>query len=178
LAEKVTWLPPGKWVDVNTGVVTTVETGDGTRYVTKQYAINQIPLWYSTFPSLVLQANTCCCLSNARSARYVAGAVIPYLPLRSLPTSVGNAGRQYTFLGFKIVPGEKQGSVAAYEDDGTTTAYLTKNAFARTTCQYNMPADGSYNITISTAGTYPELPSRRAYQVSARGRESWTSPPP
>ena len=78
LATKVTWLPPGTWVDANTGVVTTVAAADTTHMHSSSYAINEVPLWY------------------------VAGAVIPYVPLRLLPTSIGNAGRQYSVLGFKV----------------------------------------------------------------------------
>ncbi len=78
LATKTTWMPPGTWVDANTGAVTTVSTSDTDHKLTKQYAINQVPLWYA------------------------AGAVIPYIPLRSLPTTIGNAARQYSYLGFKV----------------------------------------------------------------------------
>ena len=81
MATKVTWLPPGTWVDANTGVVTTVAESDTAHMHSSSYAINEVPLWY------------------------VAGSVIPYVPLRSQATSVGNAARQYTFLGFKVWQG-------------------------------------------------------------------------
>lgn len=104
LASKTTWLPPGTWVDVNTGVMTTVASTDVNHTVTAAYPITEIPLWYA------------------------AGSVIPYIPTRSLPTSVGNAGRQYTALGFRIVPGAVNGSVSVYEDDGATTVSLAAAA--------------------------------------------------
>jgi alpha-glucosidase (family GH31 glycosyl hydrolase) len=91
LATKTTWLPPGTWFDACSGVLTTVAAGDTAHMVTKEYSIAEVPLFL------------------------VAGAVIPYVPIRSFPTLVGNAGRQYTFLGFKVVPGETSGSASVYE---------------------------------------------------------------
>jgi len=140
LAQKTTWLPPGTWVDANTGVVTTVADSDVAHTITKAYAINEIPLWY------------------------VAGSVLPYIPLRSLPSSIGNAAKQYTFLGFKIVPGGTSGSTQVYEDDGATTAYLTSNASAWTTASYTSSGN-TLTVTIATQGGYPELPATRAYQI-------------
>jgi len=108
--------------------------------VSKSFALNEVPLWY------------------------VAGSVIPYIPLRSLATSIGNAGRQYTFLGFKIVPGASEGSVSVYEDDGASTAYLTQDAYAWTTATYAYNGS-SLTVTISTSGSYPQLPAVRSYQL-------------
>lgn len=165
MATKVTWLPPGTWVDANTGVVTTVAESDTAHMHTSSYAINEVPLWYA------------------------AGSVIPYVPLRSQASSVGNAARQYTFLGFKvccclslwgagvemcilpstkltimflfcfvfpcqIIPGGSSGSTSVYEDDGKTTAYLTNNAYAWTTATYTSSGN-SLTVTISTTGSYP-----------------------
>jgi hypothetical protein len=138
LAAKTTWLPPGAWYDTTTGAMLTGAAGAGTAHA-GTYTLAQIPLFYA------------------------AGAVIPYLPLRSLPV-VGLAAQQYTFLGFKIVPGAASGAGSAYEDDGVTTAYLTKGASARTTAAYTTAA-GATTVTISTAGAYPELPATRAYQI-------------
>ena len=140
LATKTTWLPPGTWVDAQSGVVTTVAGSDTAHMVTKAYALNEVPLWY------------------------VAGAVIPFVPLRMLPTTVGNAGRQYTVLGFTVVPGANNGSVTVYEDDGTTTGYLTAGASAWTTATYST-AGTTTTVTIATAGTYPTLPATRTYQI-------------
>ncbi len=140
LASKQTWLPPGTWVDANTGALTTVGTNDTQHYITKQFAINEIPLWFA------------------------AGAVLPYLPLRSLPTYVGNGSRQYSYLGFKVVPGASAGSGRAYEDDGKTTAYLTNNAFAWTSCSYKTQGT-VMTLTLETVGAFPELPATRNYQI-------------
>jgi len=138
LATKTTWLPPGAWYDTCSGAVTTVPAGLGVQW-TGSYTLAQVPLWY------------------------VAGAVIPYFPLRSLPV-LGLASKQYTFLGFKIVPGAASGSTTVYEDDGVTTAYLTADAYAWTTAAY-ITAGATTTVTISTNGSYPGLPAMRAYQI-------------
>ncbi len=132
VATQTTWLPPGTWIDANTGVVTVVDPSDTAHMLTNKYAINEVPLWYA------------------------AGAVIPYVPLRSLPTSVGNAEKQYTYLGFKIVPGLESNSGHVYEDDGKTTAYLTDNAYAVTTAEYAQ-TDSSVTVTITTTGSFPGM---------------------
>ena len=41
LAKKITWLPPGNWVDANTGVITVVPAANNAYYVAKSYAINR-----------------------------------------------------------------------------------------------------------------------------------------
>jgi len=90
--------------------------------------------------------------------------VIPYVPLRSLRTYVGNAAKQYNILGFKIVPGQNTGSARVYEDDGATTQYLTQNAFAWTVANYTINSNALV-VTISTMGAFKELPATRAYQI-------------
>ena len=130
LAFKSTWLPPGNWYDSVSGVITVSPPNTGVT-ITKGYTLGQIPTWIK------------------------GGAVIPYIPLESFPTLVGLARAQYTFLGFKIVPGgsANTGAVAVYEDDGTTTAYLTDNAYVYTTAAYAFAADGSsVSVTITSTG--------------------------
>ncbi len=57
-------------------------------------------------------------------------------------------------------------SCCASQDDGTTTAYLTDNVYAWTTGAYSLSPDGtSATFTVSTNGTFPELPASRAYQL-------------
>lgn len=141
LGRKTTWLPPGSWVDANTGVITVVDPSDKAHMVTSDYAINQVPLWYQ------------------------AGTVIPYVPLRSLPTSVGNAMKQYTFLGFKIIPGGKAGATRVYEDDGITTRYLTADAYMYTEVDYTLNGNVLAITIQSTGNKYPEFPATRAYQL-------------
>jgi hypothetical protein len=144
LAGKATWLPPGGWVCACSGVLTVVPPGDAQRYVSKAYHISETPLFYA------------------------AGAVLPYLPLRSLPSSVGNAARQYSFLGWRIVPGSSAGAGSVYEDDGSTTAYLTEQAHATSTLTYTLAPDAStMTITLSppSGAGYPLLPQLRSYQL-------------
>jgi hypothetical protein len=140
LGTKTTWLPPGTWVDANTGVLTVVDSADKSHMVTSTYGISEVPLWYQ------------------------GGAVIPYVPLRSMKTSVGNAAKQYTFLGFKIVPGQSSGKTLVYEDDGSTTQYLTRLAFAWTGANYTLNGN-SLTVTIATTGSFLQLPASRAYQI-------------
>ena len=78
LAQKDTWLPPGTWFDACSGHVTTVAEADTAHMLTKSYSISEVPLFF------------------------VSGSVIPYVPIRSFPSLVGNAASQYTFLGFKV----------------------------------------------------------------------------
>ena len=141
LANKTAWLPPGTWFDPSMGVLIVSPAPSGTS-VTRGYTLNEVPTWIR------------------------AGAVVPYLPLESFATLTGLARQAYSFLGFSITPGTLAGTGSVYEDDGTTTAYLTDNAFARTTCAYTIAADGSTaTFTISTSGTYVGLPATRAYQL-------------
>ena len=69
----------------------------------------------------------------------------------------------------QVIPGATSGSTPVYEDDGQTTAYLTNGASAWTTGAYTMSANTA-TFTISTNGTFPELPSARAYQVLHHAR--------
>ena len=139
LAWKNTWLPPGAWYDVQSGSLTTVT--DTQTWVNKSYALTEIPMFY------------------------VAGAVIPFLPLDSMPSLTGLASKQYAVLGFKVVPGGSgAGSFNVYEDDGVTTAYLTDSAFAWTTAAYTATA-GGLTFTVATNGSYASFPAVRSYRL-------------
>ena len=137
---QTTWLPDGTWYDAVSGALITAASG-GATFLTRSYALSEVPFFVR------------------------AGAVVPYIPLRSMPTIIGLASRQYTFLGFRIYPGAT-GAVSgeAYEDDGATTGYLS-GAYMRTTCTSTLATDGSGSITVASAGAgYPEFPATRAYQ--------------
>lgn len=140
LATKTTWLPPGTWYDVQSGVVTTVPTGTNDYTVTKTYTLNEIPMFY------------------------VGGSVLPYIPLKSQSSLVGLASNQYTFLGFKVVPGATSGSTAVYEDDGASTAYLSNNAYVWTSANYSYSGN-TMTFTISSSGSFPQFPTSRGYQI-------------
>ena len=69
----------------------------------------------------------------------------------------------------QIVPGAASGSTSVYEDDGSTTAYLTAGASAWTTATYSYAGSTQATVTVSTNGSYPELPASRAYQARGGG---------
>jgi len=146
LATKSAWLPPGTWFDATTGAVVSSPAPSGTT-VTRGYSLHEIPRWIR------------------------AGAVVPYLPLESFPTLVGVGRQQYSYLGFSITPGGGlTGSGSVYEDDGTTTAYLTDNAYVTTTAAYAYAADSStLTVTITSVAAngspYNGFPSTRAVQI-------------
>ena len=153
-AQKTAWLPPGDWFDALTGKITSVKDPTGTP-VTRGYTLGEVPMWFK------------------------AGAIIPYLPLKSLPSLVGVAVKQYSFLGFRLVPGGPQNtSTAVYEDDGSTTAYLNGNAHVWTTCNSTVTSDGGMVVTIvstasgnsSSAVPYEAFPDTRAYQIRLPNR--------
>jgi hypothetical protein len=139
-AWKATWLPAGQWYDVQSGVLTTV--ADDATWVNKSYALTEIPMFYR------------------------AGAVIPFLPLESMPSLTGLASKQYVFLGFKVVPGGSgAGSFTLYEDDGFSTAYLTDNAVMWTTGAYTSTAGGMTFTISSTGAGFAAFPASRAYRL-------------
>jgi alpha-glucosidase (family GH31 glycosyl hydrolase) len=152
LVTKTTWLPDGDWYSAVSGRVDVAK--GGATFIEGNYTLGEVPLWVK------------------------AGAVVPYVPLRSLPSIVGVAGKQYTYLGWRIYPGALNGEGYAYEDDGETTAYLD-GAFVNTTCKYTTHADGGMEITISSSGAgYPEWPSgahERVHQIRLLNRPPPTS---
>jgi len=146
LAQKTTWLPPGGWYDSVTGALLQAPSPQGRNW-TGTYAVAHVPLFYA------------------------AGAAVPFLPLRSLPTTLGAASARVDFLGWRLAPpaagcsggAGAAGGGAAYEDDGATTAYFA-NASAVTTLAWAC-AGGALAINISTAGAFPQLPAARAHQL-------------
>lgn len=148
LAIKTSWLPQGTWFDALTGKITTVATEAGVLF-TRGYTLGEIPMWFK------------------------AGSIIPYLPLKSLPTMVGVAIKQYGFLGFRIIPGANSttSTTAVYEDDGSSTAYLTSDAFVWTHCNVSTDAttkSTSVSIVSLPAGGktgYAKFPRVRSYQL-------------
>ena len=94
-----------------------------------------------------------------------AGAVVPYIPLKSMPSTIGLGSKQYTYLGFRIYPGAASGAGYAYEDDGATTGYM-QGQFVNTRLNYVTGGDGSMTVTVTSEGAgYPSFPSSRAYQL-------------
>lgn len=110
LVNKTTWLPDGRWYNTLSGRVDVAQGGE--TMVNGAYALDEVPVWVR------------------------AGAVVPYTPLRSMPSTAGVASRQYGFLGWRVYPGAASGEGYAYEDDGETTDYLN-GAWMNTTCSYD-----------------------------------------
>lgn len=148
LATKEVWLPPGTWFDVLTGKVLTVSDSTGS-VVSRGYTLGEIPMWTA------------------------AGAIIPYLPLKSLKSLVGVAVQQWEYLGFKITPcggsapcTSAQGRV--YEDDGTTTAYLDGESHVWTEVKLSSTGTSTTVSISSKAGgatPYSSFPAKRNYQL-------------
>jgi len=144
-ARKQVWMPPGTWFDALTGTVTTVSNPAG-EVVTRGYTLGEVPMWYK------------------------AGSVIPYLPLESMKSLTGLAVKQYTFLGFRLIPGASGGSAlssstAVYEDDGGNTDYLDGTSHVWTTCNATTSGAGETTVTIKSEGSYSKFPATRSYQL-------------
>jgi hypothetical protein len=148
LATKEVWLPPGTWYDTLTGATTLVTAATGS-VSSRGYTLGEIPMWTR------------------------AGAVIPFIPLRSLKSLVGVAVQQWGYLGFRITPcgGGAPCATAhgrAYEDDGSTTAYLDGESHVWTDVVVN-GSPTTTTILISSkpggASAYAKFPKQRNYQL-------------
>lgn len=95
------------------------------------------------------------------------GAIIPTRPLH-LGGTIGVAARQCNELILTIYPGSDTGATEMYEDDGVSTAYYTVGHYATTTASCTRQ-NGTLALTLSTLGTYPELPSKRIIKLHIRG---------
>jgi len=142
MASKTIWVPPGKWVELDTSVVHNGKA-DGTSELNKLWDLSEIPIFIR------------------------GGAIIPTIPVTPGDT-IGVASRQYTTLIFSIHPGGSgSDTTKVYEDDGKTVAYLDGKSFVWTTASYTRTTNGNTNtltITVSSAGSYPEFPTTRRYQ--------------
>ena len=154
-AKKSIWMPPGSWFDALTGKLTSIDAAAGA-VVTRGYTLGEVPMFYR------------------------GGAVIPYLPLESFASLVGLGVKQYSFLGFRVVPGAggNAQSTAVYEDDGGNTDYLAGNAHVWTTCNVTTSTTHAASVAASNQVTtvtikstpsgpapYTKFPASRAYQI-------------
>jgi hypothetical protein len=145
LATKQVWMPPGEWYDGLTGEVLAV-TFDQGELSSRGYTLGEVPMWYK------------------------ASSVVPYVPLRSMPSLTGVASQQNHFLGFRIMPTAITDSAVGmvYEDDGTTTAYLD-GTHVKTVCNVRIsPTSHQALVDIETLGiehAHSTFPKRRAYQL-------------
>ena len=138
LTKKTWFVPPGDWIEENSHELMTGKE-DGSTMMDRLYALDEIPVLVR------------------------AGSVITTLP-SIIGDTIGVAGRQYTDLIHTIYPGASNGSSVLYEDDGISTNYHTNNQFAKTTTSYvrSSSDNDAMSVTISTTGTFPELPSTRS----------------
>lgn len=137
MAAKEIWLPPGAWVEKDTGVVYDVQTENFV--LQRSYALNEVPVF-------------------ARG-----GAVIPNSPI-VIGNTVGQASQPYAVLNFDIYPWAPAGSTQLYEDDGSSTAYTDGKSFAWTSLSYNRTTSAIF-VSIVTEGHFPELPPSRIYCI-------------
>lgn len=137
LATTSVWIPPGKWISVNTGTVIQGNS-DGSTVRTKSYDLSEIPMFVK------------------------AGSIIPTIEVIPGDT-LGLAQRQYNTLEFSIYPGTLSGSTTLYEDDGMTTDYLS-NKYVLTTVAYTRTST-TIKITLSSSGSYPSFPTSRKYRI-------------
>ncbi|KAA0147801.1 hypothetical protein FNF29_07145 [Cafeteria roenbergensis] len=131
LVSKSTWVPPGTWVETETG-----QTIQGPKLFSRAYSMSQTPIFA------------------------VAGSIMPFRPLRS-GDMIGTAKRVYTALGFVLHSGALSGSGTAYEDDGETTAYLKGDYNTLLVTQNTTADRLNTQIELEVQGTFSGAPATR-----------------
>lgn len=131
LVTKATWVPPGTWVETETG-----QTIQGPKMYSRAYTMSQTPIFA------------------------VAGSVMPFRPLRS-GDMIGTAKRVYSSLGFVIHSGAPSGSGTAYEDDGETTAYLKGDHATFLVSHTTTASNLRTTIQLSVQGNFSGAPATR-----------------
>lgn len=138
LAIKQVWVPPGNWIDLNTGTKLT-----GSKVMSGAYTLNEVPLFAP------------------------AGTVIPmsiYSGGRSL--LLGQSQLLPTVLKLFVVPGAQLGSGELYEDDGISVRYA-RGKFATSTFHYEYDEGfKSVQFTVDPQnGTFEGMLPQRSYKV-------------
>jgi hypothetical protein len=135
LASKTLWVPPGNWLELPTGKMHT-----GPTVVSKRYDITEIPVFVK------------------------AGSMLPTVSLK-LGKTIGQAIKPWEELEFTIYSPALMGDCSVYEDDGATTQYSTKQAYARTEAKYTASGeDLSFTLTANASGGYI-LPAERLFTL-------------
>merc|ERR1712167_498427 len=98
LASSKFWIPPGKWIERDTGVVYT-GAEDGSTILEKKFPFSEVPVFVRV------------------------GSIIPTAPMTP-GNSLGLAAKQYALINFIIYGSAASGSFDVYEDDGISTNYL------------------------------------------------------
>ena len=129
LTNATIWIPPGTWVERDSGRVY-----NGPTLLTKPYELREVPVFVR------------------------GGAIIPSIPVMPGDT-IAVASRPYANLIFTVYPGADAGTTQVYEDDGVTTGYLqghfiwTNASYTRTssTLKMHITRSGTYPGSSSTA---------------------------
>jgi hypothetical protein len=144
MVEWAVWLPPGEWIEYDTGAVL-----PGNQILNKSFDLSEIPVFVR------------------------AGAVIPSLPFPDAPGGSGQvlaqAREPYSTLVFNIYPTTGNSSQfkavgTVYEDDGISLDYLQGRS-AVTTATVTWLTPSQVQVDIVTVGSYPGLPAARVYEL-------------
>ena len=160
------WMPPGRWVERHSGAIFTGAPIVGSLIERMRFHLSEVPVFVR------------------------AGAVIATIPLfdgtaasskrdDSGGSTIGTARRNFEHLVFTahLDAGSSTAgsSTHVYEDDGRSTAYLSAaplSSHAWTTASYKWDDRGtqrsSLRFSVTTHGSYPELPAERTYTVCVR----------
>lgn len=137
LAHKTIWVPPGEWIEQDTGAVR-VGSDTGNTLFHGRFHLSEVPVLVR------------------------AGAVIARRPMPDSGSGsvTGLASQAYTALEFSVFPGASSGETSVYEDDGATTAYLDGNK-ANILAKYTTNST-SITFTVSTDHSFHGQPQQRA----------------
>eukprot|EP01125_Pyxidicula_operculata_P005865 TRINITY_DN2050_c0_g6_i2.p1 TRINITY_DN2050_c0_g6~~TRINITY_DN2050_c0_g6_i2.p1 ORF type:complete len:1034 (+),score=272.65 TRINITY_DN2050_c0_g6_i2:380-3481(+) len=136
MATGTIWIPPGIWVEKDTGYL---HTGSSSTVLQKKFDLSEIPVFVR------------------------GGSIIPGVPLQD-GNIIGVAQRQYTTLTLTVYPGNSSGQTTIYEDDGMTTDYVSGKS-VNTLVDYQKTSS-KFTLTVHKAvGSYPEFPKTRNYIV-------------
>jgi len=138
MAKASIWIPPGTWIEKDTGVLVN-GSADGSTVLTKSFDLSEIPVFVR------------------------AGAIIPKIPVNPGDT-IGLARRQYTTLVIQVYPGKPQNSINLYEDDGFSTDYVNGKS-TLTTISYTRTSTNFLLRVSPPAGTYSGYPNLRNYVI-------------
>jgi hypothetical protein len=142
LAQKDVWIPPGLWLEKDTGVWHSGGAAGSVQgaVLSKSYDLQEIPVFLA------------------------AGSVFSSVPVKTGAT-IGQASQQYAALHFCVVlhPSVAQGSVQVYEDDGMSVDYLN-GAYAWTSASYALSGDALV-FTVTSNGAFAERPAQRNFRL-------------
>jgi alpha-glucosidase len=137
MATKAVWIPPGQWIEKDTGLLLTGDSGQGS-ILTKAYDLSEIPVFVR------------------------AGAIVPEVSVEPGNT-LGLASQPYNRLTLNIYPGLSTNEASFYQDDGVTMNYL-QGDYAYIVCNYAR-TQTDIKVTILTDGSYPGMVKNLPYRL-------------